>query len=96
MKKHIIIINMTISSLALCYGHYIYIRAIFYTILSQLRLLVKIAVVRIEKNITLQKMIKKGLKKNMINFLQMSNKLFSKKKRQINKNKKKISIKKSI
>ena len=38
-------------------------------------------------------MIKKGSKKDMINFLQMPNKLSSKKRRQINKSKRKTSIK---
>ena len=38
-------------------------------------------------------MIKKSLKKNMINFLQIPNKLSSKKKKQINKSKQNASIK---
>ena len=37
-------------------------------------------------------MIKKGLKKDITDFLQMPNKLSSKKKRQINKNKQKVNI----
>ena len=37
-------------------------------------------------------MIKRGLKKDMTNFLQMLNQLFSKKRRQINKSKRKTSI----
>ena len=37
-------------------------------------------------------MIKKGLKKDMTDFLQTLNKLFSKKKRQINNNKQKANI----
>ncbi len=52
----------------------------------------EIIAIRIEKAIKSKKMIKKGLKKTMTNFLQMSDKLSSKKKRQINKNKQKTSI----
>ena len=75
------------DSLAFWPGDCIYIRATFLTILSQPRLPMEIAVDRIEKDITPQKMIKKGSKKDITNFLQMPNKLFSKKKRKINKNK---------
>ena len=52
----------------------------------------EIAVVRIEKNITPQKIIKRDSKKDMTDFLQALNKLFSKKRRQINKSKRKTGI----
>ena len=55
----------------------------------------EIIAVRIKEVIILQKMIKIGLKKDMTNFLQTLNKLSSKKKRQINKNKQRASIKKT-
>ena len=42
--------------------------------------------------VTSQKMIKKGLKKDMTDFLQILNKLSDKKRRQINKNKRKSSL----
>ncbi len=47
----------------------------------------EIIVIRVEKDITPQKMIKKGLKEDMTNFLQTLNKLSGKKKGQINKSK---------
>lgn len=53
----------------------------------------KIAI-KIKKVITFQKIIKKGLKKDMTNFLQTPNKLSSKKKKQINKSKQKASLEK--
>ena len=49
-------------------------------------------VVRIERDITFQKMMKKSSKKDITDFLQTPNKFSSKKKRQINKNKQKRSI----
>ena len=55
----------------------------------------EIVVVKIEKDITPQNMIKNVLKENMTDFLQMPNKLFSKKRKQINKSKQKTSIRKS-
>ena len=55
----------------------------------------KTAAVTIEENITPQKMIKIGSKENMTDFLQTPNKLFCKKRRQINKSKRKASIKES-
>lgn len=101
MKKHRVIINMINKFLAFWLGHYIHIRAISLITLSQHRLPIETAIVRIEKIITSWKMIKKGLKKDMTNFLQTLNKLFNKKKRQINKSKRKtslgkISLKKAI
>ena len=50
------------------------------------------AVVRIKKDITPQKIIKRDLIKDMTNFVQVQNKLSNKKKRLINKNKRKASI----
>ena len=67
MKKYKVIIDITNNFLAFWLGHYIYIRATFF--LSSPSLLTKIAVVKIEKNITPSKIIKRGLKKNMTNFL---------------------------
>ena len=95
MKKHGVIIDMTDNSLAFLPGHYTYIRATSPNILSQLRLPAEIAIVRIKKDITFQKMIKRDWKKDMIDFLQTPNKLFSKKRRQINKSKRKINIRKN-
>lgn len=56
---------------------------------------IEIAVIKIEKDITLQKIIKKGSIKNITNFLQISNKLSNKKRKQINKSKQKANIKKT-
>ena len=92
MKKHGVIIDMTNNFLVFWPGYYIYIGAISPTTPSQPRLPMETAVVRIEKYITAQKIIKKGLKEDMNNFLQTTNKIFSKKKRQINKSKRKTSI----
>ena len=72
---------MTNNSLAFWLGHYIYIRISSLFILSQSILPMKIEIIRIEKDITPQKIIKRGSTKDIINFLQLSNKLFSKKKR---------------
>lgn len=52
--------------------------------------------IRIEEDITPQKMIKRCLKKGMLDFLYMLNKLSGNKKRQKNKNNWKINIKKSV
>ena len=92
MKKHGVIINMINNSLAFWPGYCTHIGATFPTILSQPRLPPKTIVIRIEKNITSQKMIKKGSKEDMTNFLQIPNKLSGKKKRQINKRKQKTNI----
>ena len=92
MKKHEIIIDMTNKFLAFWPGYYIHIRAISLITLSQLRLPAEIAVVRIEKDITPWKMMKRGLKEDLTNFLQTINKLSSKKRRQINKNKRKTNV----
>ncbi len=50
------------------------------------------AAIRIEKDITFRKMIKRGLKEDMTDFLQTPNKLSGKKRRQINKSKRKASL----
>ena len=92
IKNYGVIINMINDSLAFWLGQYTHIGAISSTTLSQLRLPTEIAVVRIIKDITPQKIIKRGLKKDKTKFLQTLNKLSSKKKRQINKNKQKTSI----
>ncbi len=69
MKKHGVIINMTNNSLAFWLGHYTYIKAIYPTILSPPSLSTEPAAVRIEKATTPQKMITKGLKEDMTDFL---------------------------
>ena len=92
MKKHGVIIDMTNNSLTFGLSHCTHIRAISPTTLSQPRLSAEIAVVRIKKDIIPQKMIQNSSKEDIIDFLQMLNKLFSKKRRQINKSKRKISI----
>ena len=68
MKKHGVIIDMINNFLAFWPGYYTYIGAISPTILSQPRLSAETAVFRIEKDITPQKMIEKGSKKDMTNF----------------------------
>ena len=92
MKMHEIIIDMKNNSSAFWLGYCTHIGAISPTILNQTRLPMKTAAVRIEKDITLQKMIKKGSKEDMTDFLQMPNKLSGKKRRQINKSKRKTSL----
>ena len=87
MKKYGVIIDIINDSLAFWSGHYTHIGAISPTTLSQPRLPVETVVIKIEKDITPQKIIKRGLKEDMTNFLQTPNKLFSKKRRQINKSK---------
>ena len=81
MKKYRIIINITNDFLAFWLSYCTYIGVFSLVTLSQLILPTKIAVIRIEKNITFQKIIKRGLMKDMTNFLQVPNKLSSKKKR---------------
>ena len=63
MKKHGVIIDITNNSLVFWPSYYTQIRATPSTILSQSRLPVKTAVIKIEKDITFQKMIKKAQKK---------------------------------
>ena len=92
MKKHGIIIDITSNFLAFWPGHCIHIRGISSTILSQLRLPMVTIAIGIEKDITPRKMIKRGSKEDMTNFLQTPKKLSSKKRRQINKSKRKASL----
>lgn len=91
MKKHGVIINMTIDFLVFWLGHYIYIEAISPTILSQPRLPTEIAAVKVEKVVTPRKIIKKSSKEDIINFLQMPNKLSSKKRKKIHQSKRKVN-----
>ena len=93
MKKHGVIINMTNDCLAFWPSHCTHIRAT--SLLSLPSLPMKTAAITIEEDITLQKMIKRGLKEDMTDFLQTPNKLFSKKRRQINKSKRKANIEES-
>ena len=81
MKKYGVIIDMINDFLAFWPGHCIHIGAISPTTLSQLRLPTETATIRIEKYITLQKMIKRGSKKDMIDSSQTPNKLSGKKRR---------------
>ena len=90
MKKHGVIIDMTNNSLAFWPGHCTHIGATFP--LSPPSLSTETAAVRIEEDITARKIIKKGSKEDMTDFLQTPNKLSSKKRRQINKSMRKISI----
>ena len=92
MKKHGVIIDMTNDFLAFWPGHYTHIGATSPITLSQPRLPTKIATVRIEKVVTPRKIIKRGSKKDMTDFLQTPNKLSSKKRRQINQSKQKASL----
>ena len=82
---HGVIIDITNNFLAFWPSYCTYIKVIFS--LSLPSLLIETIVMRIKKDITFQKMIKKSLNEDMTNFLQMPNKLFSKKKRPINKSK---------
>ena len=90
MKKHGVIIDMTNNSLAFWPGHCTHIGAT--SLLSPPSLPTETAAVRIEEDITPRKMIKRGSKEDITDFLQTPNKLSSKKKRQINKSKRKASI----
>ena len=81
---------MTNNFLAFWLGYCIYIGAT--SSLSPLSLPTEIAAIKIKEDITPQKMIKKGSKEDITDFLQISNKLSSKKRRQINKSKQKASI----
>ena len=90
MKKHGVIIDMTNNSLAFWPGHCTHIGAT--SPLSPPSLSTETAAVRIEEDITARKMIKRGSKEDMTDFLQTPNKLSSKKRRQINKSMRKTSI----
>ena len=93
MKKHGVIIDMTNNFLAFWPGHCTHIGAT--SLLSPPSLPTETAAVTIEEDITPQKMIKRGSKEDMTDFLQTPNKLFSKKRRQINKSKRKANIEES-
>ena len=93
MKKHGVIIDMTNNSLAFWPGYCTHIGAT--SLLSPPSLPTETAAVTIEEDITPRKMIKRGSKEDMTDFLQTPNKLSSKKRRQINKSKRKASIEKS-
>ena len=81
---------MTNNSLAFWPGHYTHIGAT--SLLSPPSLPTETVALIIEEDITPRKMIKRGSKENMTNFLQIPNKLPSKKRRHINKSKRKVSI----
>lgn len=67
IKKQGVIINITNIFLVFWFDYCTFIRATF--LLNSLSSPIKTAAIIIEKNITSQKMIKKYLKKDMINFL---------------------------
>ncbi len=92
IKKHGVIIDMTNDFLAFWPGHCTHIGAISPITLSLPSSPTETAAIRIEETIISRKMIKRGSKENMTDFLQMPDKLSSKKKRQINKSKQKASI----
>ncbi len=81
IKKHEIIIDLTNNSLVFWPSYCTHIRATFLITMSQPSSSTEIAVVRIEEAITSQKMIKKGSKEDMTDFLQTLDKLSSKKRR---------------
>ncbi len=78
---------MTNNFLSFWPRHYTYIEAISPITLSPPSSPTEIAAVRIEEAITAQKMIKRSSKENRTDFLQIPDKLFSKKRRQVNKSK---------
>ena len=92
IKKHGVIIDMTNDFLAFWPGYCTHIGATSSITLSQPRLPTKRAAVKIEKVITPRKIIKRGLKEDITDFLQTPNKLSSKKRRQINQSKRKASL----
>ena len=67
MKKHGVIIDITNNSLAFLPGHCTHIGPTY--LLTQSSFSTEIATFTIEKNITSQKMIKKGLKRRYDQFL---------------------------
>ena len=78
-------IDMINNFLAFWLNYCIYIKTIFP--LNPVSLSTKIVAIKIKENIISQKIIKKSLKKNITDFLQIPNKLSSQKKKQINKSK---------
>lgn len=85
IKKYGVIINITNNSLVFWPGYYIYMRVFPIIILNLLILPLETIAVKIENNIIYQKIVKKSLIKDITNFLQVSDKLSSKKRRQVNK-----------
>ena len=90
MKKHGVIIDITNDFLAFWLGHYTHIGAT--SLLSPPSLPTNTAAITIEEDITPRKMIKRGSKEDMTDFLLTPNKFSSKKRRQINKSKRKVRI----
>lgn len=96
IKKYGVIIDITNDSLVFWSNHYTHIRAISLTILNLSNLSIETVVIRIKKAITPEKMIKKGWKEDITDFLQMPDKLSSKMRKQINKSKQKANIRETI
>lgn len=87
MKKYGVVIDIENNSLAFWHSHYIYIEATSPITLSLPSLPTEIIAVKIEEAITSQLIMKKCSKEDIIDFLQMPDKLSSKKMRQIYKSK---------
>ena len=81
---------MISNFLAFWPDYYLHIRAT--SLLSLPNLPIETIAIRIKEDIIPQKIIKRDSKKDMTDFLQILNKLFSKKKKQKNKSKQKASI----
>lgn len=79
MKNHGVIIDMTNNAWVFKFSYWIYVDVSFSNILSQPILPSKIAVIRLDKDINPPKSIKRGLTEDITDFLQMANKLLSKK-----------------
>lgn len=73
-------------------GYCTYIKATSPNTKNQSKLATKTVTIEIKKDINFLKMIKRGSIEDMIEFLQISNKLFNKKRRQINKSKQKADL----
>ena len=67
MKKHEVIIDMTDNFFVFWPSHYIHIGVIF--LINPFSLSMETTTIKIEKDITSQKMIKMGSKEDMTNFL---------------------------
>lgn len=85
IKNYELIMDMTNNSFSFWHSHCIYIRAISFTVPSSSGPPIKTAAIKMNKDISLQNIIKRGWNDNMTDFLQTLNKLFSKKRKQINK-----------
>lgn len=77
IKKHKVIIYIINNFLIFWFSDYTYINVDFF--LSLLSLSITTTAITTEKNITLKKIIKRQLKKDIINLMQRPNKLFNKK-----------------